>query len=232
MIRQLKGRCATALAAAVIGIGLALPPTAEGKFMYELRIGEAVAIQGEIAPTLFAGRPCIEVVPRSRGDGGERTDAGFTEVEAGRRYWMMVVFKGDHRPADGPRPALLLRDLDTGASVRTEAEAIFGGRAGAYTDLPIRFPSPGQWSVAILDGRRSFELSSGRVFATGARRAEPADPLALTPLDPTVCSSPPGSRPAPAATSSPGPTVAIGAAVVLIAGAGLVARRRRRAGLA
>jgi len=209
-----------ALAIGVVGLWLAMATPAAGKFTHELRIGEDVSIQGEIAPTLFAGRPCVEVVPRVRGDGGERTNAGFTEVEAGREYWMLVFFRGDERPAGAPPPRLLLRNLATGASVQTEAKG----------NLPVRFPYAGPWAVSIADGPRTFEFSSGRVFANGAAPAELLDPVAH--LDPVTCATESAPATAPAAASTPGPPVAIAGAVVLIAGIGLLLRWRRRPGSA
>ncbi len=76
----------------VVGCYWSLPPNAAAKSMYGLELGDSITVQGAIAPTLFAGRDCVEVTDRIRGDGAERTDAGVTEIEADRQYWRWSMF--------------------------------------------------------------------------------------------------------------------------------------------
>lgn len=232
-------RCAAALAMIAFALCLAIPPAAESKSMYELRIGGAISLQGEISPTLFAGRPCVAVVPRIRGDGSERTHsgAGFIEIEADRRYWMLVTFNARQRPAEAAPPALLVQNPETSRSVRTEADAVFSGQDGAYTTLELRFPDPGSWTVSIVDGFQRFEFSTGRIFATGSGPAAPtttpaelAEMLGPTPaLDPAACVAQPSPATAAGRSGSGGLPIAIGGAIVAgVGGLALFVRRRSR----
>lgn len=147
---------------------LALPATAAAKSQYGLRLGESISVQGEIAPTLFAGNPCVDVVERAHGDAFEHDTVGATEIEADREYWQMALFAASS-PAelDDAEPTLILRDLDTGETARITARLADDNVIGAYATLSLRFPHPGRWTIALDDGSgRSFDYSGGTVIST------------------------------------------------------------------
>lgn len=141
----------TLLIATASLVVLVAPPNAAAKSMYGLKLNDSITVQGAIAPTLFAGRDCVEVVDRIRGDGAERTEAGVTEIEAERPYWTLVMYEGRTSPPAGAQATLVLRDLERGRTVRTES-GIYGSSTGATATFNVRFPRAGAWSVALEDG--------------------------------------------------------------------------------
>lgn len=148
---------------------VALPATASAKSQYGLRLGDSISIQGELAPTLFAGNSCVEVVAAQSGEQDPHRDpAGVTEIRANREYWQMAMFT-DRTLAEleASKPSLVLRDLATGDEVRMVAGTGEGNGSDPYAPLSMRFPHAGRWTVALDDGMgRTLNYADGTVIST------------------------------------------------------------------
>jgi len=220
------------LAAAVVLV-LLVASSAAAKSQYGMRLGDSIAAQGEISPILFAGEPCVDVVEQVRGDGSEHSEVGITEIEAGREYWQMVLFADVGRTElVRAKPALILRDVDTGEEVRVTTSHAEGNEIGAYTTLSFEFPHAGSWTAALEDGSgNTFNYADGTVTATASDPM--GDPLTEAEIDAldapaNECTSEEAST-AGAGGSAAVLAVAIGIAAAALAVLGLRLRSRRTA---
>ncbi len=208
---------------------LALPSTAAAKSQYGLRLGESISVQGELAPTLFAGNPCVEVVADVPGDGGPHEEAGVTAIEADREYWQMALFSdGDIAELEASRPSLVLRDLATGDEVSIVAGTVEGNGIDPYMPLSIRFPHAGRWSVALDDGSgNTFDYADGTVISTmNSPVGTPLDAAELEALgDPGTCSETKTAAAGPGGDSIVAP-LAIGVGVAGLVALAWILRRR------
>jgi hypothetical protein len=208
----------------------ALPSSAAAKSEFGLRLGDSIKVQGELAPTLFAGNPCVEVVAQSRGDGSTRDEAGITEIEADREYWQMVMFADAERAAlEASKPTLIVRDLATGDEFTTTAGTVEGNGTDPYVPLSIRFPHAGRWTVTLDDGGQStYDYSDGIVISTfHGSVGTPVEPAELEALgNPSDCTDP---SPTPPETDEGSLVLPIVIALGAVGALALVVRRARAA---
>lgn len=133
----------------LVFLALVLSPAASAKVVRELRLGDSVAVQSKLRPGLLSGAPYLIAGPEG-------------PIEPGRSYWSVVLFR--QGLPEGAKPALILRNLDTGRVETIPAGEGFSGRGAlVYHDLGLRFPSRGRWTATLEDGTgESFELADGQ----------------------------------------------------------------------